>query len=289
MLDAVPRELGDVHHAVHTAQVHKGAEVGQGLHLAGVLLTHFHLLPELLLGSLALLPEHAADGAHRPTALTVDLDNAELHLLAHELVQVFPTGSGGLRGGHKHAHGLVQDDDAALDHFDDLAGEDFVVLHSLADLVPALHSVHAALGEHDGAFLVVGLHNQQIHLIANLHQILRLGVGIVGKLVGGNKASLLAAHVHIHFRGGDSHHDAVHLLVCIKVFEGFLKHLLKILFVVCHFCHGSQYLLYNACGRGCSRSDANAQTGRKLRQLVRPFNEVRLAVFCANIAQLCRV
>ena len=48
-------------------------------------------------------------------------------------------------------------------------------------------------------------------------------------------------------------------------------------------------LLYNACGRGCSRSDANAQTGRKLRQLVRPFNEVRLAVFCANIAQLCRV
>ena len=138
-----------------------------------------------------------------------------MDLFAHELVQVFPAGSGGLRGGHENAHGVVQDDDTALDHFDDLAGEDFVLLHSLGDLIPALHSVHTALGEHDGAFLVVGLHDQQIHLVADLHQILRLGAGIVGELAYWDEPSLLAAYVHIDLGGGDPHNDAVDLLVCI--------------------------------------------------------------------------
>ena len=289
MLDAVPRQLGDVHHAVHAAQVHKGAEIGQGLHLAGVLLSLFHLLPELLLGGLALLAEHAADGAHSTAALAVDLDDAELHILAHQLVQVLPAGSGGLRGGHEDAHGLVQDDDAALDHFNHFALQHLVVLQGLGNLVPALHGVHAPLGEHDGAFLVVGLHDEQVHLVADLHQVLGLGVGVVGELARGDEASLLAAYVHVDLGGGDPHNDAVHLLVCIETLEGFLKQFRKILFVVCHFCHGSKYLLYNACGRGCPRSDANAQPGRKHRQLVRPFDEVRLAVFRANVAQLCRV
>ena len=202
-------------HAVHAAQIHKGAKAGEGLHLAGVVLALFHLLPELLLGGLALLPQHAADGTHGPAALAVDLDNAEADLLAHQLVQVLPAGSGGLRGGHENAHGLVQDDDAALDNLDDLALQDLVVLLGLGNLIPALHGVHAALREHDGAFLVVGLHNQQVHLVADLHHVLRLDVGVVGELARGDEAGLLAAHIHIHLGGGDPYDDAVHLLICI--------------------------------------------------------------------------
>ena len=202
-------------HAVHTAKVYEGAKIGEGFHLSGVLLAFLNLLPEFFLGSFALLAKHAADGDYRSAALAVDLDNAETYFLAHQFVQVFPSGCGRLGSGDKHAHRTLEHDYTALDHLDHFAFEHFAALLGLGNLVPALHGVHTALGEHDGAFLVICLHDEKIHLVADFHHVFRLDARVVGKLVCGNKTSLLPSNVHIHFGGRNAHYHTVYLFVCI--------------------------------------------------------------------------
>ncbi len=80
---------------------------------------------------------------------------------------------------------------------------------------PALDRIQTLLGKHDGAFLVVGAHNQKIHFIADLHQIFGFGVGISGKFRKRNKTGLLAAYIHIHFIRGNTDNHTVNLFVCI--------------------------------------------------------------------------
>ena len=69
MLDTQPGEVSHAHAAVHATQVHKDAEVGDGLDNAGVDLANLHFLPELLGQLFPLGPEDGADGAQGAAAL----------------------------------------------------------------------------------------------------------------------------------------------------------------------------------------------------------------------------
>src|SRR5699024_5738676 len=63
VLDAGPGQLGDVDHAVHTADVHEGAVRGQALHGTGVVLAHLDVGPNLGSCRVTVLSGHGQHGA----------------------------------------------------------------------------------------------------------------------------------------------------------------------------------------------------------------------------------
>jgi len=155
VLDAAPAQLGDMDHAVHTADVHEHAVGGHGLDNAIVVLTHFDVVPDLSLGGLTGLVLHSTDGTHHAAAGTVDLGNPQGDGLADHLAQLGAAGLAGLGSGNEHAHALNVDDDAALVFLGDLAFQRGLVLAGLCDVVPHLHGVQTLLGQHGIAFHIV--------------------------------------------------------------------------------------------------------------------------------------
>ena len=204
-----------MYHTVHAADVHKHAVAGHGLHGAGVVLADLDALPNGSLGSLTGLVLHGTDGAHHAAAGTVDLGDPQGHGLADHLGQIGAAGLAALGSGHEHAHALDVDDDAALVLLGDLALQGGLILAGLLDVLPDLHGIQALLGQHGIALHVVDADDVGLDLVADLHHVLGLHVGISGQLVHGNVAGLLAAQVHLNLGGTNSRHDTGYLLSCI--------------------------------------------------------------------------
>ena len=204
-----------MYHTVHAADIHKHAIAGHGLDGTGIVLTHLDALPNGSLGSLTGLVLHGTDGAHHTAAGTVDLGDPQGHGLADHLGQVRTAGLAALGSGNEHAHALDVDDDAALVLLGDLTLQGGLVLAGLLDVLPDLHGVQALLGQHGIALHVVDTDDIGLDLVADLHHILGLHVGISGQLVHGNIAGLLAAQIHLDLSGTHSRHDTGYLLPCI--------------------------------------------------------------------------
>ena len=215
VLDAGPGQLGDMYHTIHAADVHEHTVGSHGLHGAGVVLADLDVVPDLRLGGLTGLVLHGTDGTHHAAAGTVDLGDAQGDGLADHLAQLSAAGLAGLGSGHEHAHALDVDDDAALVLLGDLALQGGLVLAGLCDVVPHLHGVQTLLGQHGIALHVVDADDVSLDLVADLHHVLGLDVGISGQLVDGNIASLLAAQIHLHLGRANGRYDTGYLLSCI--------------------------------------------------------------------------
>ena len=193
----VPRQLGDVHQAVDAAQIHEGAEVHDGGHVA----LEAHALGELGedLGALvlaALLQENAAR-QHDVVAVAVHLDDAGLDLGAQVGVQILHAAQVHERGRKEATQADVQDK-TALDHLDDLAGDHFAGLELLLDGNPGTLVLGALLGEDEAAVLVLLLENQSLDLVAQAHDVGRIGILADRQLAGRDDALALEADVHQH-------------------------------------------------------------------------------------------
>ena len=214
-LDAVPAQLGNVNHAVHTADIHKCAVGSQGLDGAVVLLAHFDLGPDLLLRSLASLGVDGADGADDTAAGAVDLGNLQLHGLADHTGHVAALGDAGLGSGDEHPDALDVGDQAALVFLGDGAFHSGLVLCPGSHVVPDLQAVQFLLGKLHGAFLVVDANDEDLNLVADFQDVFRLHGRIGADFVIRDVAGMLGAEVDLDFGVADSGHGADNLISCI--------------------------------------------------------------------------
>ena len=215
VLDAGPRQLGDMYHTVHAADVHKHAVAGHRLHGTGVVLANLNAFPDSRLGSLTSLELNRTDGAHHTAAGTIDLGDAQGYSLADHLAELGATRHTALRSGHKHTYALDIHDDTALVFLGDLTFQCGLVLTGDLDVFPDLHSVQTLLGEHSIAFHVIDADDVGLDFIANLHHILGLDIGVSAQLIHSNVACLLAAQIYLDFGGAYRRHDTGYLLSCI--------------------------------------------------------------------------
>ena len=215
ILDAAPAQLGDVDHTVHAADIDEHAVAGHGLDHAVIVLADLDVGPDLSLRGRTGLVLHSLDGADDAAAGTVDLGDAELNALLDELAQVAVLGQTALGSGNEHTHALDGNDDAALVFFGDDALENSLVLNGILDVLPDLDRVEALLGKGGIALHVVDADDVGLDLVADMDDVLDLGVGIAGKLADGNVARLLAAQVDLDLGRTDGRDDTGHLISCI--------------------------------------------------------------------------
>ncbi len=204
-----------MNHAVHAADVHESAVRGQALDGTGVALLGLDVLPHLGGTGGALLGLNGADGAHHALAGAVDLGDAQADLLLHQLGHGGLTGQAGLRGGHKDAHTLDVDHNAALVLLGDETLDGGALLPGLLDVVPALHGVQTLLGQGDDTLLVVDAHDVSLDLLADLDQVLDLHSGIVRQLRHRYVAGVLGPELHIDLSRRDASNNAGDLIPCI--------------------------------------------------------------------------
>ena len=202
-------------HAIHAADVHKHAVAGHGLDGTGVVLAHLDVVPDLSLGSGTGLIGHGLDGTHHAAAGTVDLGDAQGDSLADHLAELSATGQAALGSGNEHTDTLDVDDDTALVLLGDLALNGGLVLGILGNILPDLHGVQTLFGQLGIAVHVVDADDEQLDLVANLDDVLRLHVGVGGQLFDINITCLLSAEVDLHFGGADGGHNTGYLVSCI--------------------------------------------------------------------------
>ncbi len=176
VVDVLPGQLRDVHQAVDTAEVHERTEVddrGDDT-LADLALLQLgqEAVTDLGLGLL----EPRAAREHDVVAVLVQLDDLRLELLADVRLEVAHAAHLDQRGGQEAAQPDVEDQ-AALDHLDDRAGDDAVLLLDLLDRAPGAFVLCALLGQDQPALLVLLLEDQGLDLVADLDDL--VGVDVV--------------------------------------------------------------------------------------------------------------
>src|SRR5690606_10827030 len=194
VVDVLPGQLGDVHQAVHAAQVDERTEVDDGGH---------HALADLALGQrveelaahlgLGLLQVGAA-GQHHVVAVLVQLDDLRLELAADVRLQVAHPAHLDQRRGQEAPQADVQDQ-AALDDLDDGAGDGLVALLELLDGAPGTLVLSTLLGQDQPTLLVLLLENEGLDLVADLDHFSRVDIVLDGQLAGGDHALGLVADV----------------------------------------------------------------------------------------------
>ena len=176
---------------------------------------HFESKLDLLDAICQQRAEQSARAAQRAAETVRGNPPAELNALLDELAQIAVLGQTALGSGNEHTHALDGNDDAALVFFGDDALENGLVLNGILDVLPDLDRVEALLGKGGIALHVVDADDVGLDLVADMDDVLDLGVGIAGKLADGNVARLLAAQVDLDLGRTDGRDDTGHLISCI--------------------------------------------------------------------------
>jgi len=207
-----------VHETVDAAEVHERTEVDdRGDHtLADLALLQLgeEAVPDLGLGLL----EPRATREHDVVAVLVELDDLRLELLADVRLEVAHPAHLDQRRGQEAAQPDVEDQ-TTLDHLDDGAGDDAVLLLDLLDRAPGALVLGALLGEDQPAFLVLLLEDEGLDLVADGDDFVRVDVVLDGQLAGGDDALGLVADVEQNFIAVDLDDDSVNDVAIIEVLD----------------------------------------------------------------------
>ena len=202
MAHPAPGQVGDVDQAVHAAKIDERAEIGKAAHDARHRGAFFQAFPGGGLLGGAFFRQHLLAAGHDALLLLIHVDDLELHVLAHELVDLFHIAGGQLRRGHESADAAVhQGKQAALDGLLAYGVHILVVFILFHQRVPHLAVDDIALREQDVAFAVVDLDDLDLDFVAELN-VLFHHVGALDQSVG------FITDVDAHFVIGDLHHRA---------------------------------------------------------------------------------
>ena len=141
VLDATPREVGDVQQAVDAAQVDERAVIGDVLDDTlddRAFLQRFEQF--LALRAEACL-EHGAPRNHDVVALAIELDDLEFERLAFERCRVLDRPDVDQRAGQERTDAVDHHGEAALDLAGDEPGHDGALLHRRFEVVPRLEAL----------------------------------------------------------------------------------------------------------------------------------------------------
>ena len=166
-------------------------------------------------------------------------------MLANQLGVVLITAHGGLGTGHKDAHALDVDHNAALVGLHDIAFHDGAVLGSFRNVLHALLGLKTDAGQGIDTLLVIGLDHNQIQLVVHLNKVFHLGVGIMAHLAELDDTGVLGAvDAHNTLRRGNADDLGFHDLTCVQGLGlGCFQHLGKAHVVTDFFTHTVKYLL----------------------------------------------
>jgi hypothetical protein len=218
VVDVLPGQLGDVHQAVHAAQVHEGTEVDDGGDDAGA---HLTLLEggEEGLADLALgLLQPGAAGQDHVVAVLVQLDDLGLELLAHVGLEVADAAHLDQRGREEAAEADVEDE-TTLDDLDDGTGDDAVLFLDLLDRAPGALVLGALLGQDQATLLVLLLEDQGLDLVTDGDDLVGVDVVLDRQLAGGDDALGLVTDVEQDLVPVDLHDDAVDDVAVVEVLD----------------------------------------------------------------------
>src|SRR5713226_1985169 len=138
MVDAPPRDVGDMQEAVDAAEVHEGAVIGDVLHHAVDDLAFFQVLHQLLALLGARLLQHGAAGDDDVAAAAIHLEDLERLRLVHQRTDVADRPDVDLRARQEGDRAVEVDREAALDLIEDDALDLLVGLERLLEAAPAL-------------------------------------------------------------------------------------------------------------------------------------------------------
>ena len=141
MLDATPREVGDVQQAVDAAEVDERAVIGDVLDDALDDRAFLQRLQQLLALRAEARFEHRAARNDDVVALAVELDDLEFERLAFERRGVLDRADVDQRTGQERANAVDHDRQAALDLAGDQPGHDGALLHRRFEVVPGLEAL----------------------------------------------------------------------------------------------------------------------------------------------------
>ena len=219
MVDVLPGQLGDMHQAVHTAEVDERAEVddrrddtladGALLQLVEELAAHL---------GLGLLQPGAA-GKHHVVAVLVQLDDLGLDLLADVRLQIADATHLDQRGGQEAAQPDVEDQ-AALDDLDDGALDGLVLFFEFFDRAPGALVLGALLGQDQAAFLVLLGEDQGLDLVADGHNLIGVDVVLDRELAGRDDTFGLVADVEQDFVTVNLDDGPFDDVAIVEIFDG---------------------------------------------------------------------
>ena len=219
VVDVLPGQLGDVHQAVDAAEVDERAEVDDRGHDTLADLALLQLVEELgaHLGLGLLQPRPA--GQDHVVAVLVQLDDLGLELPADVRLQVADPAHLDQRRGQEAAQPDVEDE-ATLDHLDDGAADDAVLLLDLLDRAPGALVLRPLLGEDQAAFLVLLLEDQGLDVVADGDDLGGVDVVLDRQLARGDDALGLVADVEQDLVPIDLDDGAFDNVAVVEVLDG---------------------------------------------------------------------
>ena len=177
VIDAAPRDVGDVQQAVDAAEVHERAVVGDVLDHAVDDLALFEVLHQLLALLGAGLFQHGAARDDDVAAAAIHLEDLERLVDVHQRRDVADRADVDLRA-RQERHGAVEiDREAALDLVEDDALDLLVVVERLLELAPAFLAARLVAREHRFAERVLDALQIDLDLVADLDLAAAAGAG----------------------------------------------------------------------------------------------------------------
>ena len=188
--DTAPAEVGDVDKTVDTTKVDEDTIGGDVLDGAFEHLAFFEVADDFGLLGFDLVLDEGFVGDYHILVFVIDFDDFELHALVDKHVVVADGFDIDLRTG-KEGFDVVEngDNETALGAALDITGNDFLILVSLVDTLPALEDAGFLVGEKQlavGVFLALDV---DFNLVAHFE------IGVVAQFGGGDDTVALESDV----------------------------------------------------------------------------------------------
>ena len=177
MVDATPRDIGDVQQAIDAAEVDERTVIGDVLDDTVDHLTLFEVLHQFLALLGAGLFQNRASRHHDVAATAIHLEDLERLRIVHQRSDVADRADIDLRARQEGDSAVEVDGEAALDLIEDDTVDLLVVVEGLLELAPALFAPRLVARQHGFAECILDPVEKHLDFIADLEVAFTAGPG----------------------------------------------------------------------------------------------------------------